>query len=445
MPDNTKWENLSLFKKLEERDKEFVLDTVDSIAVLIKKSPLGLETFVAHDIDHCYRVAMRVGEILPEIKLNMAEGLSLLYAIICHDIGMWTRRKEIYKVVGDDGFEHFAKEHFGAETLKEINDLCESRSAWMAEQALLIMVAHWNRTLHPKRSADCIRNDDIITISGRSKNDLLEIIARIIEAHGWDSDRVRTDPYLDRVIVVTEESGESVNVRYLAFLLRLGDLLDIGKARIPYLLWEYLNPLPAESEAHWRMVQNLQIGDIAPDRIEIIKGEFGKDAVGRRSRLLAKQWMDYIKMDLENLHKLCDDPESYGLDDRPKIGELKLKCHIGNKLQYIEPAEVEALRRIYDLNLDLLEQELKNLTGVIASAKTPTDLKEVNHFLQNFKPLLEYFNEIYKEANVANWKLRNALKNYVYLCNKINELHTLPFNAPLLKEIKHILGGSRNV
>jgi len=122
-----------------------------------------------------------------------------------------------------------------------------------------------------------------------------------------------------------------------------------------------------------------------------------------------------------------------------------IRDSIGNKLQYIEPAEVEALRRIYDLNLDLLEQELKNLTGVIASAKTPKDLKEVNRFLQDFKPLLEYFNEIYKEANVANWKLRNALKKYVYLCNKINELHTLPFNAPLLKEIKHILGGSRNV
>jgi len=58
MPDNTKWENLSLFKELEERDKEFVLDTVDSLAVLINKSPIGLETFVAHDMDHCYRVAM---------------------------------------------------------------------------------------------------------------------------------------------------------------------------------------------------------------------------------------------------------------------------------------------------------------------------------------------------------------------------------------------------
>jgi hypothetical protein len=222
-------------------------------------------------------------------------------------------------------------------------------------------------------------------------------------------------------------------------------LLDIGKARIPYLLWEYLNPLPAESAAHWKMVQNLQIGEITPDKIEIVEEEFGEDAVGIRSRQLAEQWMNYIKEDIENLRKLCNNPKSYGQDDRPKIGELKFEVTVQNKLQYIEPAEIEALGRIYDLNLDLLEQELNNLTGVIASAKTSTDLKAVDRFLQDFKPLLEYFEEIYKEANVANWKLRNALKNYVYLCNKINELHPLPVEAPLLEEIKHILGGSSNV
>lgn len=445
MPDNTKWENLSLFKELEERDKEFVLDTVDSVAVLINKSPIGLETFVAHDMDHCYRVAMRVGEILPEIKLNKAEGLSLLYAIICHDIGMWTRREEIYKVMGDDGFVQFAKEHFGAETVKEINNLCESKSAWMGEQGLLIMVAHWNREHHPRRSADCIRNDDIITISGRLKNNLLDIIARIIEAHGWDSDRVRTDSYLDGTIVVREEGREPVNVRYLAFLLRLGDLLDIGNARIPYLLWEYLNPLPAESAAHWKMVQNLQIGNITPDKIEIFKGEFCEDAVGIRSHQLAEQWMGYMKMDLENLHKLCDDPESHGLDDRPKIGELKLKCHIGNKLQYIELEEIEALKNIYNSNLELLEQELKNLAEVIRIAKTTADLEDVDRFLQYFKPQLEYFKEIYEEANVANWRLRNALSEYADLCNELNGLQPLPVNTPLLEEIKHILGGSSDV
>ena len=445
MSDSSKWENLSLLKKLERRDKEFVLDTVDSVAVLINNSPLGLETFVAHDIDHCYRVARRVGEILPEIKPNMAESLSLLYAIICHDIGMWTKQKEIYKAMRDDEFEQFAKKDCGAETLKKISNLLESEdNKWIGERALQVMVAHWDREYHPKRSADIIRNGDIIKISEKTKN-ILEIIARIIEAHGWDSDRVRTDPYLDRTIVVTEGRREPVNVRYLAFLLRLGDLLDIGEARIPYLLWEYLNPLPAESEAHWKMVQNLQIGDITPDKIEIFKGEFCEDAVGIRSRQLAEQWMGYIKVDIENLHKVCNNPEQYRVDDRPKIGKLNLKVTVGNKLQYIEPAEVEALKCIYDSNLDLLEQELKNLTEVIRIAKTTADLDDVSSFLQDFKPLLEYFKEIYKEANVANWKLRNALKKYVYLCNKINELHTLPVKAPLLEEIKYILGGSRNV
>ena len=124
---------------------------------------------------------------------------------------------------------------------------------------------------------------------------------------------------------------------------------------------------------------------------------------------------------------------------RPKIGELKFEVTVRNKLQYIEPAEIEALRRIYDSNLDLLEQELKNLTGVIAIATTPAELEDVSRFLQDFKPLLEYFKEIYEEANVTNWKLRDALKKYVDMCNKINELHPLPVEAPLLEEIKHIL------
>ena len=315
---NSKWKNLSLLKALEEHDQGYIFDTADYVADLIKEAPLGLETYVNHDIDHCYRVAKRVGEIQPEIELNTAEVHSLLYAIICHDIGMWTRQKEIYKAKGDDGFEQFAKESFGSETLKQINNLLESDDKWIGERALQVMVARWNRQYHPERSADSVRNEDIIKSSGRFKNNLLDIIARIIEAHGWDSDRVRTDTYLNRTIVVTEEGEESVNVRYLAFLLRLGDLLDIGEARIPYLLWEYLNPLPAESAAHWKMVQNLQIGEITPDKIEIVKEEFCEDAVGIRSRQLAEQWMNHIKEDIENLRKLCNNPKSYGLDDPTK-------------------------------------------------------------------------------------------------------------------------------
>jgi molecular chaperone HtpG len=63
--------------------------------------------------------------------------------------------------------------------------------------------------------------------------------------------------------------GDVVNVRFLALLLRLGDLLDISSDRACPLLLEANSPLPPESYAHWSQYQRVTHYLVAPDRIEL--------------------------------------------------------------------------------------------------------------------------------------------------------------------------------
>lgn len=408
-----------------------------------------------HSIDHCYRVAKSVDAILPKIELNKAELLALLYSIIFHDIGMWTRRGEICECMGNGKFKEFAKKQFGADALKEVETLIKSENKWIGELALIHMVALWNRQYHPKRSADIVRDGKIV--KGVTSETLLGIIAIIIEAHGLDSDRVLKDPCFNRDLIVLDTRQEPINVRYLAFLLRLGDLLDTGEPRIPYLLWEYLSPLPSESEIHWKRVENLKIL-ATPDQIEIFMGNFGDDEVGKRALQLAEKWINYIKNDIENLRKLCEHPVNYGQDDRPKMGNLELKDVPKDKFWYIKDEEVEALKSYYELRLGKLERMLRNLEmrkKIFESEESLSveyineSLKHIDVYLQSFKPLLDFFIEICKPAEVANWRIKAALNNYVHLCNGmgvISKQNKLPqVSMPLLNEVKLILEGDVNV
>lgn len=456
MLDMSEWEKLRLYKKLGSSDQKLFLSTVTEVAELIDKPPSGLDTFVDHSIDHCYRVAKCVEAILPKIELNKAERLALLYSIIFHDIGMWTRRGEIYECMDNDKFTEFAKKQFGAEALKKVETLIKSENKWIGELALLHMVALCNREYHPKRSADIVRDGKIV--KGVTSKTLLGIIARIIEAHGLDSDRVLKDPGFNKDLIVLDKRQEPINVRYLAFLLRLGDLLDTGEPRIPYLLWEYLSPLPPESEIHWKRVENLKIL-ATPDQIEIFMGNFGDDEIGERALQLAKKWINYIKNDIENLRKLCEQPVNYGQDDRPKMGNLELKNVPKDKFWYIKDEEVEALKSYYELRLGKLERMLRNLemmTKKIFQSKEPLSveyinesLKRIDIYLQSFKPLLDFFIKICKLAEVANWRIKDTLNRYVHLCNGIGELskkNKLPqVSMPLLNEVKLILEGDVNV
>ncbi|WP_420829734.1 HD domain-containing protein [Polyangium aurulentum] len=95
---------------------------------------------------------------------------------------------------------------------------------------------------------------------------LLAAIADVCVGHGLDKweleDTVRFPEARDIL-------GERVNIRLLATLLRLGDLLDLRCDRACPLLIQAACPLPADSIAHWTQYRAIYHRLTTPERIEI--------------------------------------------------------------------------------------------------------------------------------------------------------------------------------
>lgn len=95
---------------------------------------------------------------------------------------------------------------------------------------------------------------------------LQRTIADVCVAHGLRTHELEDqERFPDR----RDIRGNAVNVRLLAILLRLGDLLDMSVDRACPLLLNAACPLPADSLAHWTQYQRITHRLTAPDRIEI--------------------------------------------------------------------------------------------------------------------------------------------------------------------------------
>src|SRR5262249_10687018 len=91
-------------------------------------------------------------------------------------------------------------------------------------------------------------------------------IANVCIAHGLRTFEL-DDP--ERFPDRRDIRGQPTNVRFLATVLRLGDLLDMSNDRACPVLLNAACPLPGDSLAHWTQYRRIHHRLTSPDRIEI--------------------------------------------------------------------------------------------------------------------------------------------------------------------------------
>ena len=315
-------ESTTLVKQLKALDKKQgtgYWSSIDSLCRSLREMlaghPPGAEGFTNHDIGHSERVLEAIGKILPkETKLNAGELYTVVLAALLHDIGMWVRQKEAAAWMQDpeSGFcRYFASHgndtHGNARRLETVRKyLNHPEYDWIARLGLQRLAAEYARSGHPQRAFDFLTGGmdgdaefsaALSQVRGKIESAFIEPVAAVCLAHGWDREMLLDAPLLKP----RELGGELVCLPFLAVLLRLGDLLDLGSERVPPMLWEYLTPLEEESEAHWWKEKTLRRDRLTPDCIEIA-GEFHIDAAMsirdkakvKRSFALASNWIQYI-------------------------------------------------------------------------------------------------------------------------------------------------------
>ena len=231
--------------------------------------------FTLHDEVHLLRVTELMAELLGQnlAVLNPIEVALLILAAHAHDQGMVAENDhEVWK---SSEFELFG-DTWRAEhpNLGEIEDQIGAGDLSAAERGALrfktaelevAMRGEYLRQKHGERSAGFIRNewgsDNRLEVAQIS---LCEILATLCESHTIPSeDVIPSNGFRCDVSV----GNRSVNLRYLALVLRLADILDFDRDRTPDVLFRTVHFTNDVSLVEWEKHRAVQGWTIRPNLI----------------------------------------------------------------------------------------------------------------------------------------------------------------------------------
>ena len=129
------------------------------------------------------------------------------------------------------------------------------------------LIAEFIRPDHHRRAADVIAQYEVdLGLFAFGDEMLRDAIASVCVGHGLRTHELEDDeqyPDLNQI------QGEDVNLRFIAIMLRLGDLLDMSNDRACPWLMNAASPLPSTSYAHWTQYQCIKKKVTSPEKITI--------------------------------------------------------------------------------------------------------------------------------------------------------------------------------
>jgi len=302
----------ALFNYLKRNDLRLygkLLEVRDRVTDWLQYIPATFPHYTRHSAIHSDCIIQQVSKILfsaedlqrATLNLSAMEAYILGCAAYFHDAGMVASDEEKERILKSDDWRDWANASPPvAARLLEIQELRQSSPAaeaelknFLADVQMRFLLAEFVRRFHHLRSKDIIASNECQFAQFAFGDPLLRrTIGDVCISHGLTSveleDRER---YPDRRDVL----NQPVNVRFLALLLRIGDLLDMDSDRACPLLLNAACPLPPESLAHWTQYQRFTHRVTAPDRIEITAR-----CENQNEHRFLKDWCSWLVREIEN-------------------------------------------------------------------------------------------------------------------------------------------------
>ena len=252
----------------------------------------------------------------------------ILSAAYYHDMGMAVFSNEKISSFQDKDFVDFLKTCQSEESsplhdyaicfeIKEEkvyykNDLLSAKNY----DAARFLLAEYFRKKHGERANDSVSSDISINLPGSPiPKRIINVLGSICHAHTQSFDKVMELPFCEAGI-----DSEDCHPRYIACLLRLGDLLDIDNNRFSEVLLQTLPSIPIDSIWHKEKhmaIRHLQINET---KIEATAECDEYDVADVTNR-----WFSLIDSEMYNQMKNWNDivPDtSYGF--LPTLGKLEV-------------------------------------------------------------------------------------------------------------------------
>lgn len=245
--------------------------------------PQTFPHYTRHTVQHSDEIVLQLSKLLfrdedqqqPVVRLSTAEIYILVAAAYLHDAGMVVPDSEKAKILASNAWKEWTSgEGGGAKRWQEVQTLRqgqqpaeESVRNFLADIQTRFLIAEFVRFSHHSRAVDIItQHQDVLGRFAFDDPMLLRTISDVCVAHGLKQHELEDrERYPER----RDIRGQQVNVRFLAILLRFGDLLDVSHDRACPLLLNAASPLPAESLAHWTQYRRITHRLTSPDVIEI--------------------------------------------------------------------------------------------------------------------------------------------------------------------------------
>jgi hypothetical protein len=266
--------HLKLLESQWRFDKELISKALQNISAIFPH-------YSRHDASHSKQIIINIERLLGgRIKYLTATDMWLiLEAAYSHDIGMVITHKQIQDMDTPE-FYDFVQEvanqsenelnSFATEWLGDRATLPNGANAHIFFNKYIQLIAEWYRRKHPQNSAKVVRNPYAEIGLDSPRNELLPkrlfgALAEICNAHGSSFEEVIKLPFSEAGMAT-----EDCHPRYVAFLLRMGDLLDVDDNRFCPVMMRMCGPgLPKNSHAHYEKHQSIKHFRLDSERIEI--------------------------------------------------------------------------------------------------------------------------------------------------------------------------------
>lgn len=217
--------------------------------------------FSLHDDTHSETILSRIESLLgrDELKkLSITDIWLMLSAAYYHDVGMAMMASDIEAIFAEEKFQEHVKWIQGVQEhpLHPFADLYEVKKDgiyYKTEKlcgktfdAARFLLADYVRKCHHKRSRSAIEADDLLHLKGSPiPARLVDYLGRICECHNMDYRDVMKLPKAEMGMY-----GDTCHPRFIAYMLRLGDLLDLDNNRFSDVLLNTLAQIPEDSLNH---------------------------------------------------------------------------------------------------------------------------------------------------------------------------------------------------
>ncbi|GAB3244100.1 hypothetical protein GCM10027346_41470 [Hymenobacter seoulensis] len=288
-----------------------------------------------HDESHSVTIINNIVRILGKDNLSKLSAIDIwfiLEAAYWHDLGMVVSGEQLVKAINSPEFIQFVVElindkkhglHDFAIKFEIVDGKLKSKdSAYNLElnDSIKFILAEFFRWRHADRSQDIINNPlqeiHIVSPRGVIPKRIIKILGRICSCHTKDFIEVMKLPFCEVGIDI-----EDAHPRFIACLLRIGDLLDLDNNRFSEVMLRTLTRIPVDTLNHKAKHLSIEAFRVDREKIEITANCEDYDTAN-----ITQHWFNYLNSEISsqmiNWNKIVP---SKDLGYLPTIGSLKVE------------------------------------------------------------------------------------------------------------------------